>query len=406
MQKITLIDKSSLDKINIGSNIIKLNKVMIIQPNIKKEEILEIIQDGNHLIIKLKNGETITIENYFVKAADGATSDLVFDGTVCAFEQLFWQDGVASFKEITGLEELLPIITGTSTGGVGPLPWVVGGLVTGGIIAATDDDKSDSEPKNEPTFVLKAPKVEILDDQNNDGFLSNIEIGNKDQVGVIVSIPIGAKAGDTITVTDQSGKKYTHVLVSEDLNSGTVTIQVDRPTEGNELKVTATITNQEGESEPSPEDSAVIKTTPPILTVEVPEKSNDTTPTITGKTDVPAGSKIELTITDKNGNTQIVTTEVKDDGTYTVDVPDALPEGEFTVTGKVTDSIGNSTTATDQGTIDTTSPKVKIDITQEGEITVTFDPDVDPSSITPDDFKITDKDGNPIEITLTPSEDG
>lgn len=86
MQKITLIDKSSLEKVNVESNIIKLEKSMIIQPNIKKEEILEIIQEGDNLIIKLKNGENITIENYFVKAADGETSDLVFDGTVCAFE--------------------------------------------------------------------------------------------------------------------------------------------------------------------------------------------------------------------------------------------------------------------------------------------------------------------------------
>ncbi|WP_111859323.1 BapA/Bap/LapF family prefix-like domain-containing protein [Acinetobacter sp. CFCC 10889] len=256
MQKITLIDKSSLEKINVESSIIKLDKATIIQPNVKKEDILEIIQEGDHLIIKLKNGETITIENYFVKAADGSTSDLVFDGTVCAFEQLVWQDGVASFKELTGLEELLPIITGTSTGGVGSLPWIVGGLVTGGIIAATDDD---SKSENEPAVVLDAPKVEILDDQNDDGFLSSKEIGDKTQVGIVVSIPTGAKAGDTITVTDQSGKKYTHVLVADDLSSGKVIINVDRPTEGTELKVTATISNKDGESESSPEDSAIIK---------------------------------------------------------------------------------------------------------------------------------------------------
>ncbi|QOW46853.1 MULTISPECIES: hypothetical protein [Acinetobacter] len=54
MQKITLIDKSSLEKVNVESNIIKLEKSMIIQPNIKKEEILEIIQEGDNLIIKFK----------------------------------------------------------------------------------------------------------------------------------------------------------------------------------------------------------------------------------------------------------------------------------------------------------------------------------------------------------------
>lgn len=44
MQKITLIDKSSLEKINVESSIIKLDKATIIQPNVKKEDILEIIQ--------------------------------------------------------------------------------------------------------------------------------------------------------------------------------------------------------------------------------------------------------------------------------------------------------------------------------------------------------------------------
>uniref|UniRef100_UPI001D18ADDC Ig-like domain-containing protein n=1 Tax=Acinetobacter sp. CFCC 10889 TaxID=1775557 RepID=UPI001D18ADDC len=150
----------------------------------------------------------------------------------------------------------------------------------------------------------------------------------------------------------------------------------------------------------------LLKTTPPTLTIDVPENGRDSTPTITGKTDAPVGSKIEITITDKNGNTQTITTEVKEGGTYTVDVPNALPEGEFTVMGKVTDSVGNSTTATDKGTIDTIAPGVKVEITPEGDIKVTFDPDVDPSTITPDDIKITDKDGNPVEITLTPSEDG
>ena len=54
MQDISVIDKVSLDKVNIESNIIKLDKISIVQTKIKKEDILEIIQEGNHLIIKLK----------------------------------------------------------------------------------------------------------------------------------------------------------------------------------------------------------------------------------------------------------------------------------------------------------------------------------------------------------------
>ena len=66
MQEVTVINKISLDKVNIESNIIKLDTAAIIQTKLHKEDVAEIIQDGNNLIIKLKNGETITIENGFV----------------------------------------------------------------------------------------------------------------------------------------------------------------------------------------------------------------------------------------------------------------------------------------------------------------------------------------------------
>ncbi len=77
MQEFTVIDKISLDKVNIKSGLIKLDKASIIQTKLHKEDVAELIQDGDNLIIKLKNGETITIENYFVKDEAGNISDLV-----------------------------------------------------------------------------------------------------------------------------------------------------------------------------------------------------------------------------------------------------------------------------------------------------------------------------------------
>ncbi|RYL25213.1 BapA/Bap/LapF family prefix-like domain-containing protein, partial [Acinetobacter piscicola] len=602
MQKITLIDKSSLEKVNVESNIIKLEKSMIIQPNIKKEEILEIIQEGDNLIIKLKNGENITIENYFVKAADGETSDLVFDGTVCAFEQLVWQDGIASFKELTGLEELLPIITGTSTGGVGPLPWIVGGLVTGGIIAATNDDKSHSEPENEPKVeILDAPKVEIANDQNNDGLLNRSETGGASQLNIIVTIPTGAVTGDIITLKDQSGKAYTHTLTQADIDAGKITVQVDKPAEGTELKVTATITNEGGTSAESVPDQAVIHETAPSVQVEIeadyatgkgkvtftfsediddfdindivinggkidPDslvKNPDGTYSAT-LSDLKKGTAVEVSVkdgsyTDQAGNAGIegsdedvsvkvtaikpdtvgggsivtgvtkpntevtlkdpatgktYTTTSNPDGTWSMTTTDPLQDGssitvtvpnpdgsnpdqsasdevplpfvsidivggdnfineeelveltdpatgtvkitgtvsnptaDMTITfngkkysgidvkvnadgtweinvpvedinlngkntitakGQVTDSTGTvfpSNDAENQVGTDTTPPNVSVSISPEGKITIAYDPDVDPSSIETGKITVIDQDGNPVTVTLTPSEDG
>ena len=49
------------------------------------------------------------------------------------------------------------------------------------------------------------------------------------------------------------------------------------------------------------------------------------------------------------------------DGTYSVDVPAELAEGEFTVNASVTDEAGNTATTDTAGEIDTTAPSITID---------------------------------------------
>ena len=182
-------------------------------------------------------------------------------------------------------------------------------------------------------------------------------------------------------------------------------IQLDQP---NSIKASGVVVTPDGDEIYSNDADRLVgfDDTPPKLTIDVPANTNDNTPTISGTTDEPVGSIVEITITGKDGSTQTVTTVVKEGATYEVDVPTALPDGEFSVTAKVTDLAGNTTTATDKGTIDTVLPGVSVEITPDGDIKVTFDPDVDPETIDPESFVITDKDGNPIELELTPDEGG
>ncbi|MGU5658365.1 retention module-containing protein, partial [Aeromonas veronii] len=100
-------------------------------------------------------------------------------------------------------------------------------------------------------------------------------------------------------------------------------------------------------------EDEVFDLTPPTISVVAPDNTNDTTPTLTGTTDAPAGSTVTLLVTDANGNQQTLTAIVTPAGTFTVDVVTPLAEGSYTVTATVTDPAGNTGSATDSGSVDT-----------------------------------------------------
>jgi large repetitive protein len=93
-----------------------------------------------------------------------------------------------------------------------------------------------------------------------------------------------------------------------------------------------------------------------LLQVDAPDNTNDNTPTISGTTALTAGSIITLTITDSAGQSQVVTTTVRGDGSFSVDVPSALAEGRYDVNAVGQDNAGNSGQASDSGSIDTIPP--------------------------------------------------
>ncbi|WP_429023680.1 retention module-containing protein, partial [Aeromonas allosaccharophila] len=103
-------------------------------------------------------------------------------------------------------------------------------------------------------------------------------------------------------------------------------------------------------------EDEVFDLTPPTISVVAPDNTNDTTPTLTGITDASVGSTVSLLVTDANGNQQTLTAIVTPGGTFTVDVVTPLAEGSYTVTATVTDPAGNTVTATDNGSVDSTAP--------------------------------------------------
>ena len=83
--------------------------------------------------------------------------------------------------------------------------------------------------------------------------------------------------------------------------------------------------------------------------------TNDTTPTITGTSDLAPGSVVHVTVDSQN-----LTTLVQLDGTWSV-TPAALTDGTRTVTALVSDLAGNDGTDTAELRVDTLAPAVTID---------------------------------------------
>ncbi|MGU5692906.1 retention module-containing protein, partial [Aeromonas veronii] len=176
-----------------------------------------------------------------------------------------------------------------------------------------------------------------------------------------------APAGSTVTllVTDANGNQQT--LTAIVTPSGTFTVDVVTPLAEGSYTVTATVTDPAGNSG-SATDSGSVDVTAPVITVDAPDNSNDTTPTITGTTDAPAGSTVTLVVTDANGTQQTLTATVQPGGSYSVDVTTPLAEGSYQVTASVTDPAGNTGTATDDGSVDVTA-------TEAPTVTITTDAD-------------------------------
>ena len=167
--------------------------------------------------------------------------------------------------------------------------------------------------------------------------------------------PVGSIV--TLLVTDANGNQQT--LTATVTPAGTFTVDVVTPLAEGSYTVTATVTDPAGNTG-SATDSGSVDVTAPAITVDAPDNTNDTTPTITGTSNAVPGSTVTLVVTDANGTQQTLTTTVQPGGGYSVDVTTPLAEGSYQVTASVTDPAGNTGTATDDGSVDSKAPNLTI----------------------------------------------
>ncbi|NHC04986.1 BapA prefix-like domain-containing protein, partial [Acinetobacter sp. 187] len=260
MSHFVVINKETLDKQIINSNKVTAQPGTIIHAKFVREDVLEFVQEGNHLIIKLKNGEVIQIENYFVVTEGEQKPDLVLEDSICNFVKFDFKDGVVSFEELTGLELLLPP---ASSSFLTALPWIAGGAaIVGGGIALADHDSSNHKhvPPKAPVITID-PVVPGLD--GNTTINGTVDNPNAD-----------------VTVTGQDGTKYPVIVDPIPNEDGTHNWTVDVPTAnlpeaGKDVEVVGTVTDPETNlTSPEGENQKVV---PEYPTVEVSYDPEDKT---------------------------------------------------------------------------------------------------------------------------------
>ncbi|MFM5511290.1 retention module-containing protein, partial [Aeromonas rivipollensis] len=218
-------------------------------------------------------------------------------------------------------------------------------ISTAGFDSANPDDTAplaEAQDEEDELFDLTAPTITV-------SAPDNVNDSTPTLTGTTDAAP-----GSTVTlvVTDVNGNQQT--LITTVNPDGSFSVDVGTPLPDGSYDVTASVTDPAGNTGTATDDGSV-DTTAPSVTVTAPDNTNDSTPTITGTTNAAPGSTVTLVVTDVNGNQQTLTATVQPDGTYSSNVVTPLPDGGYEVTASVTDPAGNTGTAADDGSVDTTA---------------------------------------------------
>ncbi|WP_372880176.1 type I secretion C-terminal target domain-containing protein [Psychromonas sp.] len=251
----------------------------------------------------------------------------------------------------------------------------------------TSASDADSVTRADET-ATGAPTVVISEDGNNDGELVNAEIsGNTD---ITIALPATAVAGDTLNVTIDS--TTTPVILTPAMITATEYVtSVATPAEGVTLNVSATITDQAGNTSASDADSVTRadETAPGAPTVTITEDTNNdgalVNAEISGNTDItidlPATAVADdtLNVTIDGTTTAVILTAAMITATQYVTSVATPAEGvTLNVSASITDQAGN-TSASDADSVTRADETVDQDITggdTSGILTEDTDSDV------------------------------
>lgn len=315
---VTIIDKKTAAATAVSADV-TLNAASIVKLDGARENIKSMERVSNNLVIKMVNGDVITIKDFFVNYENVGNSVVVTDE-----DGGFWLiavsegqgDLIVSYSHIDSIE---PLLIHDGDAALGIIPFLFGGAA---LAAIASDIGSDDSGKSAP----EAPKLTVK--SNPDG---SVNVVGK------------AEPGSEVTVTFPDGSK--EVVVAGPDGS----FEVDSDTPQGSGDVVAVVTDDEGNTSPEvkvPFTDTTAPSAPDLTAVSNP----DGTAYAFGKAE--AGSTVVVTFPD--GSSKTITAGA--DGSFAVSSDRAQDSGD--VLAKAVDKAGNVGPTIAADFLDVTPPGV------------------------------------------------
>lgn len=294
MTRIIVASKEGLDVLQDGQlNKVVLSKPSIIQIGVSQKDIASVEKQGGNLVVHLKNGEIIVLENFFNEATNTTEHSLVLPTEHGKFVEAQF-DAQGKVIDYTGLNH-----------------------VTDLAYTSTSQPASTMAVDDSPTFsmgnVLKAGLAVLAAEGLYLWAFDNDDKDDSPVDNVAPAAPTATVGDDTVTVTGKSeanAKIYIRDLNGNTIASGVAdasgnfTIKLDKPlTDGNKLKVVA----EDAAGNISKESEFIGKKD--TIAPDAPQTQlSDDGSLVTGKTEANA----KITVYDASGNVLGTVTANKD----------------------------------------------------------------------------------------------
>ena len=371
MTRIVIVAKNGGDLLqDTQASEVVLSQPSVVQVGVTKDALESITREGNNVVIVLKNGEKIVVDNFF-NDANNADNSLVFPEQDKGFALVEF-DSANGAVNYLGLDNLESLLYSNDTAGL--IAWLFPVVTAGGILWWAHRDHDSHKDQSSPT--AKATLTSITDDTG----VSSTDLITNDKTLILsgkVTQPLATD--ETVQISLDGGKTWLNTVV--DRNNGSWSYDnTQNPLVDGVYTVQVRTVDEAGNIGPISEQKITIDTAVPIQPEgvgatdnvgpnvgEIPSggTTDDNTPTITGKGE--PGATVEVI---DNGK-PLGTTTVDSAGNWTFTPETPLTDGPHEITTTQTDPAGNESapSAPFEVIVDTTAPTITAEITGISEDT-------------------------------------